>query len=183
MQNVHIAQVEVSGRGSSGAQVSHGIRRLPSDAGASAEQGELWTNSPRSEDLCKLSGLLHCRRSVFFFALSPEAYSCRSSKFYRFFHLILCCCEGQSECVTFQMVACCSLGESLVICASRSAGGEVLCSLLRWIFVMPFVCRERGVAFSEMGGNNVKGAQSKKYRMDLDADISSWLLPRLVRDQ
>lgn len=39
------------------------------------------------------------------------------------------------------------------------------------------------MAFSEMGGNNVRGAQSKKYRMDLDADVSSWLLPRLVRDQ
>lgn len=130
MQSVHIAQVKVSGRGSSGAQLSHGIGKLPSEAGASTEQDELRTNSPRSEDLCKLSGLLHHSRSVFFFASVPRGIFLQKLQVLPIFHLLLCCRKGQSEIVMFQKVARYSLhstesvGESLVIGASRSTVGE-----------------------------------------------------------
>ena len=92
-------------------------------------------NSPRSEDLCKVSGLLH-HIKVFSLPpvlLNPEACSCRSSKRYWFSPCpILCCCKGWSESILFLAVAHYGLrsidniGEYVGICATGSAGEGVL---------------------------------------------------------
>lgn len=92
-------------------------------------------NSPRSEDLCQLPVLLHHTKSVFCVRLQrckPRSIFPQKLPSITDFPLTQYpCWKGQSESITFLAVAHFSLhsidsiGECVVICATRSAGGGV----------------------------------------------------------